>query len=225
MRRPPFLLSFLLAGPAFAQTSPPATTASNSAPSSPLTTTPQSSSPVPLDVIAGSVTITGPNYNITGSLAPGNFVPTGPRVSYLSYSSTITVSASRQSGAATNRTSLTGTNANNTATTLSSSGGTVIGGRPTAAAGYTTVINGTTVTVNGTRPPTTSTSSSARPSNTRPCNGYPELCSRKYSNITNVCAHNSPFTNPRNVARNQEFGAIAQLNDGVRMRKFNSHPH
>lgn len=222
----PFLLSVLLAGLACAQSSPSATPASSGAPSPPPTTPgPQSSSPVPPEIIAGSLTIIGPNYTITGPLAPGNAVPTGPQVSYLSYSRTITVSASGQSGGATNRTSLTGTNASNTGnqtSTSSPSGGTVVGALPTSASAYTTVINGTTVTVNGTRTLTTSTSSSTRPTNTRPCNGYPELCSRSYSNITNVCAHNSPFINPRNVARNQEYGVIAQLNDGVRMRKLNN---
>ncbi|WPH01294.1 putative secreted protein [Acrodontium crateriforme] len=62
-----------------------------------------------------------------------------------------------------------------------------------------------------------STSSAATPSNTTPCNGYPELCNRKYSNITNVVSHNSAFVKKNNAASNQEFGIIDQLNDGVRM--------
>lgn len=55
----------------------------------------------------------------------------------------------------------------------------------------TTVLNGTaSATDNST---SSSTSSSAQPTNTTPCNGYSEFCNRKYSNITNIMAHNSPF--------------------------------
>ncbi|KAI5861281.1 PLC-like phosphodiesterase [Durotheca rogersii] len=52
--------------------------------------------------------------------------------------------------------------------------------------------------------------------NTRPCNNYPEFCSRKYSNITNVACHNSPFITPNNLAANQQYDVTSQLNDGVR---------
>lgn len=65
----------------------------------------------------------------------------------------------------------------------------------------------------------TSTSTSTtppRPTNTRPCNNYPELCARKYSNITHVGCHNSPFTRAGSAAANQEFPVIDQLNDGIR---------
>jgi hypothetical protein len=78
----------------------------------------------------------------------------------------------------------------------------------------TSAVNGT-VSKNATIS-ATSTSSSAQPSNTTPCNNYAEFCSRKYSNITMVCAHNSPFTVPGNVASNQELPVTTQLNDGVR---------
>ena len=60
------------------------------------------------------------------------------------------------------------------------------------------------------------TSSGPVPTNTTPCNNYPEFCSRKYSNITMVSCHNSPFTRPKNAASNQEFDVVEQLNDGVR---------
>ncbi|KAL2140446.1 hypothetical protein VTI28DRAFT_3797 [Corynascus sepedonium] len=56
----------------------------------------------------------------------------------------------------------------------------------------------------------------ARPTNTRPCNNYPELCARKYSNITQVGCHNSPFVRAGSAAANQEFPVLDQLNDGVR---------
>ena len=60
--------------------------------------------------------------------------------------------------------------------------------------------------------------SSALPTftNTRPCNNYPEFCSRRYSNITEVGCHNSPFITPNNIAANQQYDVTYQLNDGVR---------
>ncbi|KAB8542118.1 hypothetical protein FH972_025581 [Carpinus fangiana] len=62
-----------------------------------------------------------------------------------------------------------------------------------------------------------STSSSAVPTNTQPCNNYPEFCSKRYMNVTEVCAHNSAFTTPNNAARNQDVVILGQLNDGIRM--------
>lgn len=65
---------------------------------------------------------------------------------------------------------------------------------------------------------TASTTSSAPvASNTVPCNNYPEFCNRKYSNITEVCAHNSAFSIKGNAASNQVLSILDQLNDGVRM--------
>jgi len=83
----------------------------------------------------------------------------------------------------------------------------------------------TTSAVNGTSNSTarSTTSSSAQPINTQACNNYPEFCSRKYSNITYIAAHNSPFVNPNNAAANQDYGVIAQLNDGVRMLQGQTH--
>lgn len=62
-----------------------------------------------------------------------------------------------------------------------------------------------------------------RPSNTQPCNNYAEFCERKYSNITEVCAHNSPFAVKNNAGSNQEYGVTAQLNDGIRMLQGQTH--
>lgn len=56
--------------------------------------------------------------------------------------------------------------------------------------------------------------------NTQPCNGWPEFCTRKYSNITMVAAHNSPFVRAGNVASNQALDVTTQLDDGVRMRMY-----
>jgi hypothetical protein len=65
-------------------------------------------------------------------------------------------------------------------------------------------------TVSGTR------SAYPRPTKTRACNGYPEFCQRKFSNISMVVAHNSPFVKPHNAASNQMYPVLNQLNDGVR---------
>jgi hypothetical protein len=65
----------------------------------------------------------------------------------------------------------------------------------------------------------TSTSSAVGPVNTVPCNGHPEFCNRKYSNVTYVAAHNSAFVVPNNAASNQMLPVRTQLNDGIRMSK------
>ncbi|KAK7964933.1 hypothetical protein PG996_000705 [Apiospora saccharicola] len=64
----------------------------------------------------------------------------------------------------------------------------------------------------------TSATSSVLPTftNTRPCNNWPEFCSRRYSNITEVSCHNSPFITKKNLAANQQYDVTTQLDDGVR---------
>lgn len=82
-----------------------------------------------------------------------------------------------------------------------------------------TYLTGTTTTSHTGTGSTTSTSTSnapPRPTNTRPCNNYPEFCARKYSNITHVGCHNSPFVRAGSAAANQQFPVVDQLNDGVR---------
>jgi hypothetical protein len=63
------------------------------------------------------------------------------------------------------------------------------------------------------------TSARPKPSNTQPCNGYPEFCQRKFSNISMVVAHNSPFVKEHNAASNQLLPVLTQLKDGIRGRK------
>ncbi|KFH44728.1 hypothetical protein ACRE_044750 [Hapsidospora chrysogenum ATCC 11550] len=63
---------------------------------------------------------------------------------------------------------------------------------------------------------TTETTDKPEPTNTQPCNNHVELCTRKYSNITHVGCHNSPFVRPGNAGSNQELPVKTQLNDGVR---------
>ncbi|KAF1845442.1 PLC-like phosphodiesterase [Cucurbitaria berberidis CBS 394.84] len=81
-----------------------------------------------------------------------------------------------------------------------------------------TVIVGPSASTNGNASATTS--ARARPSNTRPCNGHVEFCDRKFSNISMVVAHNSPFVRPRNAASNQVYPVLNQLNDGIRGLQF-----
>jgi len=64
----------------------------------------------------------------------------------------------------------------------------------------------------------TRTSSAQQPAQTQPCNLHVEFCARRYSNITYVGAHNSPFVGGGNMAANQNLDVKAQLNDGIRMR-------
>ena len=141
-------------------------------------------------------------------------VPTGPQVSYLSYTTTASVNASTipfETFAAV---------ANTSSTTTSSASASVSLLHGSIGASSPSSLNATT-TRNSTVSRTTS--SSAVPTNTQACNNYPEFCYRKYSNITYVGAHNSPFVTPNNAAANQEFGVLDQLNDGIRLLTGETH--
>jgi hypothetical protein len=127
--------------------------------------------------------------------------PTGP---YSTYTSKIT---------------LTGDNGDDMTSTIS---GIVGSPMPTASEtsySATTIITGSvsfvsTIVVGGNM---TATSTASQPVNTQPCNNYVEFCTRKYSNITNVAAHNSPFVRPGNSGSNQELPVRNQLDDGIRL--------
>ncbi|KAF2179265.1 PLC-like phosphodiesterase [Zopfia rhizophila CBS 207.26] len=70
---------------------------------------------------------------------------------------------------------------------------------------------------------TSGTSSTPRPRLTRnkqPCNGHVEFCNRKFSNVSMVVTHNSPFVVPHNIASNQELYVLQQLHDGIRGLQF-----
>ena len=142
----------------------------------------------------------------------GDFVPTGSQVSYLSYSTTVTLSSTTDTVGASNSsaTSLSFASTNTSVTSSSS-----VTTTPTA-----TLLVGTNgaSSSNG-----TSTSTASEATNTQSCNNYPEFCSRSYSNITYVAAHNSPFVNANNAAANQDFGVLDQLNDGIRMLQGQTH--
>jgi len=70
---------------------------------------------------------------------------------------------------------------------------------------------------------TASSTSSSVLSNTVACNNYPEFCDRLYSNITEVCAHNSAFAVANNAASNQALPIRDQLDDGIRMLQGETH--
>ncbi|KAG0135418.1 PLC-like phosphodiesterase [Tuber indicum] len=69
----------------------------------------------------------------------------------------------------------------------------------------------------------THTSSAQQPAKTQPCNLHVEFCARRYSNITYVGAHNSPFVGGGNMAANQNLDVKSQLNDGIRMLQGQTH--
>ncbi|XXH03838.1 Protein mpe1 [Hypoxylon texense] len=122
---------------------------------------------------------------------------------YLSYSSQITLGTDL--GSVGNGATSIGTD-NITRSTISSSTSNTVTFL-TGSAATTTTLSGNFSTTTSPTPTVT---------NTQPCNNYPEFCSRKYSNITYVACHNSPFITPNNLAANQLYDVTAQLNDGVR---------
>lgn len=70
---------------------------------------------------------------------------------------------------------------------------------------------------------TATRSGSSEPTSDIPCNGYSEFCNRKYSNVTYVVAHNSPFHIHGNAASNQVYDVTTQLNDGIRGLQSETH--
>ena len=157
------------------------------------------------------ITLTGTN-SISST---GADYPTGTEVSYASYRSESSRSDSTTYGTLFSDTTTMTSNATETASSNSTTSATrtlLVGG---SASTTSTALNGTNIR-NGTA---TSTSTSAAPTNTQPCNGHPAFCNRKFSNITYVAAHNSPFIKPGNAASNQMLPVTTQLEDGIRMRE------
>lgn len=146
-------------------------------------------------VHAQSTVIMGTRTAVIPSSIDG--LPTGTSLSYLSYSSTRTQSSSSVSD-------LTATlSSNGTARSTSASATLLVGTRSLEAEATVSAV--------------------PSPTNTQPCNNYVEFCERKYSNITFVGAHNSPFAISNNAASNQDFGVLAQLDDGIRMLQGQTH--
>lgn len=84
------------------------------------------------------------------------------------------------------------------------------------ASGTTSQTGSSVTVITGSGSPT-STGTTPTVTNSQACNGWTELCSRKYSNITMVAAHNSPFVRAGNAGSNQELDVHQQLDDGVRL--------
>ncbi|CAI6338239.1 unnamed protein product [Periconia digitata] len=151
-------------------------------------------------------TVTGSANTYTSGLDYGSIFTLPPTITPSSYTSLRSSGATSGSSGSSNATTSSGSS-NSTVTTSSS----------TSASRTLSQISG------GTRTPGTSAAAAPRPSNTQACNGYPEFCTRKYSNITEVAAHNSPFARERNAQSNQQYGVIQQLDDGIRVLQGQAH--
>ncbi|KIO29327.1 hypothetical protein M407DRAFT_21547, partial [Tulasnella calospora MUT 4182] len=55
------------------------------------------------------------------------------------------------------------------------------------------------------------------------CNGDASLCTKKFSDVSVVGAHNSYTASNTNLAANQDYGVTQQLTDGVRMLQNQVH--
>ncbi|KFY27897.1 hypothetical protein V493_03224 [Pseudogymnoascus sp. VKM F-4281 (FW-2241)] len=152
----------------------------------------------------GVLVLTGGGGGGGGDTSTGPSGPSGP-----SALAAPTTSTGSKSG--------TGGSSSTTITSPSSSSGSASTTPPDI---LTLTGSAATNTLNQTR---TSTTDGPQPTNKTPCNLHVEFCNRKYSNITQVCAHNSPFVKASNAAANQAFGVISQLEDGIRMLQIQAH--
>ena len=163
------------------------------------------------------ITLTGTNSGDVTST--GQDYPTGTEATYASDASTVTRTSSTDYGTITDISStMAAGNSSSGSQTTSATRTLLVGGQNAT----------TTASLNGTAHDNSSStatlaSSSAQPTNTQPCNGYPQFCNRKFSNITYVAAHNSPFIQQNNAARNQMLEVTSQLDDGIRMLQFQTH--
>jgi hypothetical protein len=166
-------------------------------------------------VVSAQVTTTGSSAGVESTIPAGDAPPSSER-SYQSYASTRTVDntdTSSYGSMSAPSSSMGASNATGSATSRASTSTSVtllVGGQRTTA-----TLNGT-ISANAT---SSRSSTTPQPTNTTPCNGHPSFCFRKYSNITQVGAHNSPFVRPGNAASNQALDVRYQLEDGIRMRK------
>lgn len=150
--------------------------------------------------------------SVTGTLSTASVAPTsaftGSEFTYLTSTGQSTISSlAIISGTLNTSSTMASGNASDSQMT-----------RSTTSQSITAIVGGGGATSSGAAGGTR-TSSAALASNTVPCNNYPEFCNRKYSNITEVCAHNSAFSTKNNAFSNQQLSITQQLNDGIRMRK------
>lgn len=153
---------------------------------------------------AAQITLTGTN---DASSQDSTALPTATYIIYDSTSKVLSTSTATNATMSGIFSSMAGSNSSTSASVTYLTGG---------QASSSTSRNGTAL-----QSPT-STLSSAQPTNTQPCNGHTQFCDRKFSNVTMVAAHNSPFVRPGNAASNQVLHVTTQLNDGIRMREWPS---
>ncbi|CAE6428364.1 unnamed protein product [Rhizoctonia solani] len=55
------------------------------------------------------------------------------------------------------------------------------------------------------------------------CNGYSELCTKTFGNVTYIGTHNSYSVGSNNLAANQDYDVTQQLTDGIRMLQVQAH--
>ncbi|KAJ5145478.1 uncharacterized protein N7515_000042 [Penicillium bovifimosum] len=173
------------------------------------TTTTTESSTTESSTTESSTTESTTVKSVTTPVAP-------PSGTYLEVSTTITLGDGETSvvAAPTEHNGTMPASNQTTFTTTSDSLTFLVGGGRTSVIGNGTMNATATATSTATKTPIV---------NTQPCNNYPEFCGRKYSNITMIAAHNSPFVRPNNLGANQALDVTQQLNDGVRMLQFQTH--
>lgn len=158
----------------------------------------------PPDVVSLLPSLSGSIASTVSSLPTAE---TNPNITYSSGQVTRFPPTSTSSSAAT--VSLNGTaSASGSISTTEEALTTIVGGQPDPEETQ----SGSTVA--------SATSSAPTTENTIPCNGHPQFCSRRYSNITQITSHNSAFAVENNAASNQEYPIEVQLNDGIRSRKW-----
>lgn len=97
------------------------------------------------------------------------------------------------------------------------------------ALAVTTITTTTHAAPTGTPTPATSPASPAStshstptPTGARSCNGDPSLCSRRYSDVTFIGAHNS-YSNGTSLSSDQTLPVETQLRDGIRLLQGQGH--
>ncbi|KAK4958386.1 hypothetical protein LTR10_004813 [Elasticomyces elasticus] len=181
-----------------------------------------------LSVLGARAQSTGVTY--TGTFSTLSAVPTsdftGSQYIYITPTGQSTVSTASSLIEVSGTSSATGSASNSEANNATASSTSTSYSQITRSQTTQSVLNiagtASSTSSNGTAT-ASSTLSAALPVNTLPCNGYPEFCNRRYSNITEVCAHNSAFVVKNNAASNQALPIMDQLDDGIRMLQGETH--
>ncbi|CAJ2502705.1 Uu.00g100990.m01.CDS01 [Anthostomella pinea] len=162
-------------------------------------------------VTVAQTTISDDRTTATGTTISVSEVAT-PSGAYQSYSSQITLDTTDLGSITTGD----GTSSTFTDNATQSTGQSTVKTSATDTVTFLTGAAGTSTTRIGNFSTSAATSAAPTVTNTQPCNNYPEFCARKYSNITEISCHNSPFVQTNNLAANQQYDVTLQLDDGVR---------